>query len=108
MNKNKNNSKNKEHQNGNGSDSMNGLDVRQALVLLCLYLSAWEEDSRKHPGQKIQLAWKGYLFDDLNNLSKEGLIYQKSGYKSVMLTDRGKELAQGMKDNIFKSLNVQA
>jgi hypothetical protein len=67
------------------------------LNLLLMFLTGWEEDSRKNPGEKIFRAWKGYLFETLNKLADEKLIIQFANTKSVMLTDAGKQKAEELK-----------
>lgn len=73
------------------------------LNLLLLYLTGWEEDSRKNPGEKIYRAWKGYLFTTLNTLADEKLIIQSRETKSVILTEAGQRRAQQLKDSLFNS-----
>jgi hypothetical protein len=67
------------------------------LCLLLMYLTGWEEDSRKNPGEKVFRAWKGYLFETLNRLADDKLIIQFANTKSVMLTDAGKQKAEQLK-----------
>lgn len=73
------------------------------LNLLLLYLTGWEEDSRKNPGEKIYRAWKGYLFTTLNTLADEKLIIQTKDTKSVILTDAGQQRAKQLKDSLLNS-----
>lgn len=72
------------------------------LTLLLLYLSGWEEDSRKDPGQKVRRAWKGYTFEIINELEENGLIQQVRNAKSVLLTAEGLKEAQQLKANYLK------
>lgn len=67
------------------------------LNLLLLFLSGWEEDSRKNPGEKIFRAWKGYKFETLNQLSEDKLIVQFKDAKSVILTELGRQKAEQLK-----------
>jgi UTP:GlnB (protein PII) uridylyltransferase len=67
------------------------------LNLLLMLLTGWEEDSRKNPGEKIFRAWKGYLFETLNQLADDKLIIQFQNTKSVMLTDAGRQKAEELK-----------
>ena len=46
------------------------------LNLLLLYLAGWEEDSTKEPGKKVFRSWKWYLFEVLNELQDDDMIYQ--------------------------------
>jgi len=67
------------------------------LNLLLMFLTGWEEDSRKNPGEKVFRAWKGYLFETMNKLADDKLIIQFANTKSVMLTDAGKQKAEQLK-----------
>jgi hypothetical protein len=71
------------------------------LNLLVLYLSGWEEDSRKAPGQKIFRSWKGYLFDILNEFEEKEFIKQNRKSKSVVFTEKGKRKAEEIKKKHF-------
>ena len=71
------------------------------LNLLVLYLSGWEEDSRKNPGQKIYRSWKGYLFEILNEFEKEEFITQHRNSKSCVFTESGKRRAEEVKRKYF-------
>ena len=73
------------------------------LNLLLLYLTGWEEDSRKNPGEKVYRAWKGYLFTTLNTLADEKLIIQSRDTKSVILTEAGQQRAKQLKDSLVNS-----
>jgi cytoplasmic iron level regulating protein YaaA (DUF328/UPF0246 family) len=73
----------------------------QDLCLLLMFLTGWEEDSRKNQGEKIYRAWKGYLFEVLNKLADDKLIVQFANTKSVTLTDAGKQKAQQLKEQFF-------
>jgi hypothetical protein len=67
------------------------------LNLLLLYLTGWEEDSRKNQGEKIFCTWKGYSFKILNQLADEKLIIQLKDKNLMFLTDSGKQLAEKLK-----------
>jgi hypothetical protein len=71
------------------------------LNLLLLYLSGWEEDSRKNPGEKVYRAWKGYLFEVLNALEDENFILQFGNSKSVIVTEEGRKTAEQLKEKYF-------
>jgi len=66
------------------------------IHLLLIYLSGWYEDSTKVPGKKVFRAWKGYLFDILNELERDSLIRQYR--KSLILTEEGLKKAKGLKE----------
>jgi hypothetical protein len=67
------------------------------LNLLLMFLTGWEEDSRKNPGEKIFRSWKGYKFETLNQLADDKLIIQFANTKSVMLTEAGRQKAEQLK-----------
>jgi hypothetical protein len=69
------------------------------LNLLLIYLSGWEEDSRKNPGEKLYRSWKGYLFEVLKTLQDEDLIVQFP--KSLILTEKGLTKARRLKAQYF-------
>jgi len=71
------------------------------LNLLVLYLSGWEEDNRKEPGQKIFRSWKGYLFEILNEFEEKEFITQNRKSKSVVFTEKGKKKAEEIKSRYF-------
>jgi len=76
------------------------LDIKD-LNLLLLYLSGWEEESQKEPGKKVFKAWKGYLFDVLNELNNDGMIRQYMNRKSVFITDEGIKRAKEVKEKFL-------
>jgi len=67
------------------------------LNLLLLYLSGWEEDSRKNPGEKVFCTWNGYSFKMLNQLHDDKLIVQIKDKKLVIVTELGKQQAEKLK-----------
>ncbi|MCK4766474.1 MAG: transposase [Candidatus Aminicenantes bacterium] len=71
------------------------------LNLLVLYLSGWEEDSRKQPGQKLFRSWKGYPFEILNDFEHRQLITQHRKSKSVVFTEAGKRKAEELMRKYF-------
>jgi predicted transcriptional regulator len=74
--------------------------------LLSLYLSGWEEESKKDPEKKIFRTWKGYLFDVLKELKDEGLIIQNMNQQSVLITEKGIEKAKELKE-LFSNLTYK-
>ena len=68
------------------------------LNLLLLYLAGWEEDSTKEPGKKVYRSWKGYLFEVLNELQDDEMIYQFKNGKSVIILDEGIKKAKALKE----------
>jgi hypothetical protein len=72
------------------------------LNLLLLYLTSWQEASRKEPGEMLYRSWKGYLFEVLNELESENMIVQyNNSHKSVYLTKEGVAKAEKLKEKYF-------
>jgi hypothetical protein len=71
------------------------------LHLLLIYMTGWEEESRKEPEGIVYRAWRGYSFETLNELERERLIRQFSN--SVLLTKEGKAKAQELSQKYFQS-----
>jgi hypothetical protein len=67
------------------------------LNLLLLYLTGWEEDSRKNPGEKVFCTWNGYSFKSLSQLADDKLIVQFKDKKLVIVTESGKQTAEKLK-----------
>ena len=65
------------------------------VTLLLIYLTSWEEDSRKKLGAKVSRSWKGYNFEIIDELDEENLIRQFP--KSLILTKEGRLKAEGLK-----------
>jgi len=108
MSKDKTNNKGNNGNNGQqGNGCVSEMEARRSLVLLCLYLSGWEEESKKNPGENIKKSWKGYRFEDLNELSAQKLIIQKAPFKTALVTEEGQELARGLKNELYQMLNVK-
>jgi len=61
------------------------------LTMMLLHLTSWVEET---PFGAVLRSWKGYSFETLNELEKEGLIEGSRRAKSVWLTEAGKEEAQ--------------
>ncbi len=63
------------------------------LTILLMYLTRFREWDYSGPG--LDMAWKGYDFNIINNLDEEGYIRQGSHRsKSVAITEEGIRLAQ--------------
>lgn len=71
------------------------------LCLLLLYLTSWDEPSRKNPGEIYRRSWKGYPFEVLNTLEVEKMLKQSKSAKSVTITDAGKKAAEELKVKHF-------
>jgi hypothetical protein len=57
------------------------------LTLMLLYLNSFGEDGCRR-------SWKGYDFDDLNQLAEDGFISEGRRAKSVVIFDEGIERAK--------------
>jgi hypothetical protein len=65
------------------------LNLKVALTLALAVLTSWEEDDRREPDKKIQRAWKGYLFEVMNDLEQRGFIRSATNSRSMQITDAG-------------------
>ncbi len=77
----------------------------EELCLLLIYLMGWEEDSRNEPEAKTYKCWKGFSFEILAELEEQEWIIQTGCTKLLVLTDKGKQLAQEL---IGKYINPKA
>jgi hypothetical protein len=59
------------------------------LTLILLYLNSSDDNGHCR-------SWKGYDFDDLNNLAEDGYISEGRNAKSVLLYDKGIERAKAL------------
>ncbi len=73
------------------------------LTLLLIYLSGWEEDSRDRPGTKVYKAWKGYLFQALDELEAKRMIMQHTDSELLLMTKKGKREAQKLKSKYLNT-----
>jgi hypothetical protein len=64
----------------------------ERLTLLVIYLSSWEEELALD--LTVRRAWKGYIFEVLDDLEKKGYINQTRRAKSLTLTEEGVRRAQ--------------
>jgi hypothetical protein len=67
------------------------------LNLLLMFLTSWEEDSRKNQGEKVRCTWKGYDFKTMNQFADEKLIIQFKDKNLVIMTELGKQKAEQLK-----------
>lgn len=79
-----------------------------AIALLSLFITGWEEESRQTPGEKITRSWKGYLFESLNSLEEQKMIRQFNNTKSCVITPEGVAEAKRLQNIIFSALDQQA
>lgn len=67
------------------------------LTMLLMYLTRFNEQGRM--GSGLDMAWKGYDFDIIDELDKEDNIRQGSHRsKSVAITDEGIKLSRDLLD----------
>jgi len=71
--------------------------IIRELTLVLISLTGWEEDERNSPDKKVFRAYKGYRFEELDELQKQEFIRQVPGGKSLLLTDEGKQEAEQLK-----------
>ena len=75
------------------TDKTNSEKAAKELTILLMYLTRFNEQSRFE--SNLDMAWKGYDFDIINELDKEGYIRQGSHRaKSVAITDEGMKLSR--------------
>ncbi|MCP5052642.1 MAG: transposase [bacterium] len=70
------------------------LERIKQLHLILIYLTGWEEDSIDNPGKKIYKAWKGYLFQALDELEAQKMLLQHQDSQLILLTPKGKNAAK--------------
>jgi hypothetical protein len=73
----------------------------EELTLLVIYLASWEEDTRSK--RVVRRAWRGYVFEVLDELERQGLIKQRRGEKSLVLTEAGVQRAQEIEERVSKT-----
>ncbi|NLN49736.1 MAG: transposase [Clostridiales bacterium] len=72
------------------------------LTIILMYLSRFNESNRFE--SNIDMAWKGYDFNIINELDDEGYIRQGSyRSKSVGITEEGVKLAR----NLLNKYNIK-
>ncbi len=75
------------------TDKTNPEKAAKELTILLMYLTRFNEQSRFE--SDLDMAWKGFDFDIINELDKEGYIRQGSHRsKSVVITDEGMKLSR--------------
>lgn len=74
------------------------------LYLVAIYLSSWEEKSRNQPEEKLLRAWKTYLYEIVDLLEKDRMLFQPRNSTSVVLTKRGIHRAEILRQK-FKQVD---
>lgn len=78
-------------------DKTNPEKAVKELTMLLMYLTRFNEKGRF--ASNMDMAWKGYDFDIMNELDAEDYIRQGSHHsKSVAITDAGVELSKELLD----------
>lgn len=78
-------------------DKTTPTEAMKELTMLLMYLSRFKDEDRF--GSNIDMAWKGYNFDVINQLDEEDLIRQgRYRSKFVGITEEGIKLAQSLLD----------
>jgi hypothetical protein len=72
----------------------------EELTLLVIYLGSWEDRTHK---RVVRRAWRGYVFEVLDELERQGLIKQRRGEKSLVLTEAGVQRAQEIEERVSKT-----
>lgn len=74
-------------------DKTNAESAVKELTMMLMYLTRFSERSAFET--VLEMTWKGYDFDIINELDKENYIRQGSHRsKSVVITDEGMKLAR--------------
>ncbi|MDF2546324.1 MAG: transposase [Anaerosolibacter sp.] len=74
-------------------DKTNQKKAIKELTILLMYLTRFNERDRF--GSSLDIAWKGYDFDIINELDEEDYIRQgRHRSKSVAITEEGMKLAK--------------
>jgi hypothetical protein len=69
------------------------------VILALLWLTRWEDDSE---GFSVLRTWKGHDFEHMNRLHEKGYISDpRSQAKSVVLTEKGREQAEDLFQELF-------
>ncbi len=78
-------------------DKTNPEKAVKELTMLLMYLTKFNEGG--HFESDLDMAWKGYDFDIINELDEEDYIRQGSfRSKSVAITDKGMKLSRELLD----------
>ena len=84
------------------SKSKSESEVLEELVLVLLYKFSWRE--KVAPDFSVIRSWKGYSFDILDSLVKEGYVSSSHRAKSMIITEKGLKRANELKEKIFAAL----
>lgn len=81
-------------------DKISSEKAMKELTMLLMYLSRFNEGNRF--GSSMDMAWKGYDFDIINELDEEDYIRQGSHRsKSVAITEESIKLAQNLMEKYY-------
>lgn len=80
--------------------------LKEDLTLLLMYMNRFTDKTRDIEGNLLHRAWKGYDFDDINNLEDKGFIFQTSKRaKSIYFTEEGLKRAEILMNEFTHSMN---
>ena len=76
------------------------LNYTCAITLALAFLTSWEEDHRKEPGQKIRRCWKEFLFVIMDELEQRGYVRASKASRSFQITDAGTEIGKDLSEHL--------
>ena len=75
--------------------------LKEDLTLLLMYMNRFTDRARDVEGNLLHRAWKGYDFNDIDNLEDEGFIFQTSKRaKSIYFSEEGLKRAEDLFENL--------
>ncbi|MGD2093047.1 MAG: hypothetical protein PVH61_43195 [Candidatus Aminicenantes bacterium] len=78
------------------------------LTLLLIYLTGWEETPKSSSrGKIIFKAFRGYRYEELKELETLGLIRLTPGGKYLTVTEKGKQAAEELKNQLLDKTTHQ-
>lgn len=80
--------------------------ARLGVAMMYFRLAGEEVDSPEDPGEKTCRAPEGFLQDDLKHLCNFNLIVRDEDQKTVTLTAKGFNMAEGLKEKFYQTHRV--
>jgi len=81
-------------------------EVKNAVVLLALYLQSWDEDFSETSIQRNRGTCRSYQFEVLKHLEEKNLIYQIEDRQNIVLFPGAQRIAESLKTMFFDMLGV--
>jgi len=78
------------------------------LTMLLIYLTGWEETSRKNHNKVEYRAWIFHKYEILDELKNRGLIRLIPGGKTLFVTEKGKQTALELKKKWLNETHEQS